>query len=124
MCIRDRGNLCSSKNRQNLEERNSCELDVTHEDIVRFIKSEKIVWLGHVERTLRGRRPERILYGEVGDEAKIQTEKSITVGDGSGFWGRMIIRNRRRQRESGIGLGGKIIEWMRIVEEANVHLVL
>jgi hypothetical protein len=35
---------------------------LTNQDIVRFIKSQRIRWIGHLERLDRNRLPKRVMY--------------------------------------------------------------
>jgi hypothetical protein len=75
------------------------------EDIVRFIKSQTIKWLGHVERMEDNAIPKRMLKGRPRmrwlDDVEIYLKKMKVKG-----W-----KEKTRNRE----------QWRLVVEEANAH---
>ena len=84
------------------------------EDIVRFIKSRRIDWLGHTKRMAENRMPKRIL-GE-----------TIIGGRGRGRprrrWMQDVIEDLRKMRIAGWWQEAMNRQrWRQIVREAKVH---
>jgi len=83
-------------------------------DIVRFVKSRRIAWLGHVTRMDDKRTPKRILqWKPIGTRTRgslrkrwiASTEEDLQI---------MGVRRWRKQCE-------EIAEWKKITEKAKMH---
>jgi hypothetical protein len=87
------------------------------ENIVRFIKSQKIRWLGHIESMQDNAIPKQMLYGKLYATRRRGRPKMRWLEDMSMDLRKMGVnewRDRGRNRET----------WRRIVEEAKAHLGL
>ena len=87
---------------------------IENAEIVRFIKSRRITWLGYVMRMDEKRTPERVLeWKPIGRRIRGRPRKRWIVDVGEGIQ-RMAIRGWRK-------LCKERTEWERITEEANTH---
>ena len=83
-------------------------------DIVRFIKSRRIAWLGHVMRMDEKRTPKRVLeWKPIGRRIRIRPRKRW-IKDVEEDMQRMGIRGWRK-------LCKERMEWKRITEKAKTH---
>jgi hypothetical protein len=83
-------------------------------DIVRFIKSRRIAWLGHVMRMDDKRTPKRILqWKTIGTRTRGRPRKRWIVGIEED----MQIMGIRRWRNE----GKERAEWKKITEKAKTH---
>jgi len=82
-------------------------------DIVRFIKSRRIAWLGHVMRMDDKRTPKRILeWKSIGTRIRGRPRKKWIVDiEDVQTMGIRRWRNRCKER----------VEWKRITEKAKTH---
>jgi hypothetical protein len=83
-------------------------------NIVRFIKSQQILWLGHIERMQDTAIPKKVLCGKVYATIRRGRPKTSWLDDVSTDVRKMGInewRDRARDREV----------WRRIVMEAKAH---
>jgi hypothetical protein len=83
-------------------------------DIVRFIKSRKIAWLGHVMRRDDKRTPKRILEWETIGTRTRGRPKKRWIADIEEDLQIMGIRRWRKQCE-------ERAEWKKITEKAKTH---
>jgi hypothetical protein len=84
------------------------------ENIVRLIKSQRIRWLGHIERMQDNTIPKKMLYGKLYATRRIGRPKMRWLEDVSMDLRKMGVnewRDRTRDQET----------WRRIVEEAKAH---
>jgi hypothetical protein len=93
-----------------------CELEdiIKGENIVRFIKSQRIRWLGHIERIQHTAIPKNMLYGKLYATRRRGRPKTRWQDDVSTDLSKMGINEwsgRARDREV----------WRRIVMEAKAH---
>ena len=83
-------------------------------DIVRFIKSRRIAWLGHVMRMDGKRTPKRILqWKPMGTRTRGRPRKRWIAGIEEDLQ-IMGVRRRRKQCE-------KRAKWKKITEKAKTH---
>ena len=83
-------------------------------DVVRFIKSRRIAWLGHVMRMDDKRTPKRILeWKHTGTRIRGRPRKrwAVDIEENMQIMG---IRRWRKQCE-------ERTEWKRITEKARIH---
>jgi hypothetical protein len=90
---------------------------IGNSDIIRFIKSRRITWLGHVMRMDGGRMPRRILeWKPMGRRIKGRPRKRW-LEDGEEDIQMMGIRGWRK-------LSKERTEWKKIAEKTKIHSVL
>jgi hypothetical protein len=83
-------------------------------DIVRFIKSRRIAWLGHVMRMDDKKTPKRILqWKPIGTRTRGRPRKRWIAGTEEDLQ-IMGVRQWRKQYE-------KWAEWKKIIEKAKTH---
>jgi hypothetical protein len=83
-------------------------------DLVRFIKSRRIAWLGHVMRMDDKRTPKRILkWKPIGTRTRGRPRKRWTAGTEEDLQ-IMGVRRWRKQCE-------ERAEWKKITEKAKTH---
>jgi hypothetical protein len=83
-------------------------------DIVRFVKSIRIAWLGHVMRMDDKRTPKRILqWKPIGTRTRRRPRKRWVAGVEE-YLQIMGVKRWRKQSEEGA-------EWKKITEKANTH---
>ena len=96
--------------------RMNCELNelIGNGDIVRFIKSRRLAWLGHVMRMDDKTTPKRILqWKPIGTRTRGRPRKRWTAGTEEDLQ-IMGVRRWRKQCE-------ERAEWKRITEKAKTH---
>jgi hypothetical protein len=84
------------------------------EDIIRFIKAQRIQWLSHVEGMDETAMPERVLKGKLCTKRRIGRPRLKWMDDVTDDVRRMGIRSwteEARNRD----------QWRLIIEEAKVH---
>jgi len=87
---------------------------IENADIVRFIKTRRIAWLGRVMRMDEERTPKRLLeWKPIGRRIRGRPRK-IRIEDIEEDIQRMVIRGWRKLRK------GRT-EWKRITEKAKTH---
>jgi len=87
---------------------------IENTDIVRFIKSRRIAWLGHVMRMDDKRTPKRILeWKPIGVRIRGRPRKRwiADIEEDIQIMGIRQWRNQRKERA----------EWKRITEKAKTH---
>jgi len=83
------------------------------EDIVRFIKAQRIQWLDHVERMDETAMPKRVLKGKL---------YATKIGRLRNRWLEDVIADLRRMEIGGwMEKASNRDQWGRIVEGAKVH---
>ena len=84
------------------------------EDIIRFIKSQRIRWLGHVQRMEGGRMPKRVLTERLYSSRK--------RGRPTSRWIDNIVNDLRRLKvKRWWEVANDRVRWRHIVEEAKAH---
>jgi len=94
----------------------NCELNelIGNTDTVRFIKSRRIAWLGHVKRMDDMRTPKRILqWKPIGTRTRGRPRKRWIAGIEEALQ-IMGVRRWRKQCE-------ERAEWKKITEKAKTH---
>jgi hypothetical protein len=84
------------------------------EDIVRFMKSQRIRWLGHVERTEDKAVPKRMLKGRLYSKSSKGRPRIRWLDDVESDLKKMKLKGwkeKMRNRE----------QWRPVVEEAKAH---
>jgi hypothetical protein len=84
------------------------------EDIVRFIKSQRIRWLGHVERMEDNAVPKRMLKGRLYSRRRKGSPRMRRLDDVESDLKKMEVKGwkeKMRDRE----------QWRLVVEEAKAH---
>jgi hypothetical protein len=87
---------------------------IQRDNIVRFIKCQKIRWLGHIERMQDTAIPKKVLYGKLYATRRRERPKMRWLDDVSMDLRKMGVnkwRDRARNQEV----------WRHIVEEAKAH---
>jgi len=87
---------------------------IGHADIVRFIKSRRITWLGHVMRMDDKGTPKRILqWKPIGTRTRGRPRNRRIAGIEEDL---QIMRVRRWRKQC-----GERAEWKKITEKAKIH---
>ncbi|PSN48468.1 hypothetical protein C0J52_11712 [Blattella germanica] len=108
------GPVCGNNGEWRIRTNRELEQLMKNEDIVRFIKSRRLVWIGHVLRMDASRIPRRIMeWKSVGRRNKGRPRKRW-VDDVEMDIRTMNIRGWRR-------LAMDRADWKRVVTEANTH---
>jgi hypothetical protein len=71
------------------------------EDIVRFIKSQRIRWLGHVERMEENAMPKRMLKGRLYSKRRKGRPKMRWLDDVESDFKKMEVKGRKEKMRNG-----------------------
>jgi hypothetical protein len=106
--------IVTSNQLNSIQRNDELEAIIKGENIVRFIKCQRIRWLGHIERMQDTAIPKKMLYGKLYATRRRVRPKIRWLDDVSMDLRKMGVnewRDRARNREA----------WRHIVEEAKAH---